>query len=92
MEQGLEKAADARQEKSEPLLERMKRDISSSQFRRGGWLRLADLEARYGASRTEVRKALAALAALRTLEHVANYGYRVLVIDGEREQDSRFAR
>jgi len=77
---------------AEPLLERMKRDIVSSQFRRGEWLRLADLEQRYGATRTEVRKALAALAAMRTLEHVANYGYRVQVIDGKLEQDSRLAR
>ena len=92
MDLELARQTDPAAEESEPLLERMRRDITSSQFRRGEWLRLADLEQRYGATRNEVRKALAALAAMRTLEHVANYGYRVQVIDSRREQDSRTAR
>ena len=74
------------------LVERMKADIVSGTYHRGEWLRLADLEKRYGASRTEVRKALVALATMKALEHVENYGYRIVVVDAERNQQYREIR
>jgi DNA-binding GntR family transcriptional regulator len=49
----------------------------------GEWLRLVDMEARYGATRFEVRAALTKLAAVRMLEHVPNRGYRVNTVSDE---------
>lgn len=64
-----------------PLAVKMKRDILARRYKSGEWLRLTDLESRYDASRSEVRKALSVLATLRNLEHVENHGYRVVVFD-----------
>ena len=66
-----------------PLADRMKRDILARRYKSGEWLRLTDLESRYGASRSEVRKALSVLATLRNLEHVENHGYRVVAFDSK---------
>lgn len=74
------------------LVSRMKLDILANRYKRGEWLRLADLEKRYEASRGDVRKALVALATLRALEHVENYGYRVILIDEEQDRQNREVR
>lgn len=82
----------AGQEEERDLVSRMKQDILANRYKRGEWLRLADLEKRYEASRGDVRKALAALATLRALEHVENYGYRVVVINEEQDRQNREVR
>lgn len=74
------------------LIQRMRHDILSNRYNRGEWLRLVDLEERYGASRAEVRKSLATLATLKALEHVENYGYRVVVINEQQDRDNREVR
>lgn len=74
------------------LVSRIRADLLAGKFRQGEWLRLNDLEQRYGATRFEVRKTLATLETLNALEHVENYGYRVLKSDPERDANQREAR
>lgn len=74
------------------LADRIRHSIASGTHKSGDWLRLTDLEQRYGAKRSEARKALAELAATKTLEHIENYGYRVIMIDRQREDDTRAVR
>lgn len=71
---------------------KLRADLLFGEFEHGQWLRLNDLEKRYLVSRFEVRKALAALAAVGALEHVENHGYRIPVADPERDADHREAR
>lgn len=59
------------------LARRMRADLLMGAFEHGQWLRLNELEKRYDVSRFEVRKTLAALAAVGTLEHIENHGYRL---------------
>jgi DNA-binding GntR family transcriptional regulator len=58
--------------------------IRSGVLRPGEWLRQIDLEERFGATRFDVRAALAELALRQTVEHVPNRGYRVAVPDRRR--------
>ncbi|WP_413737222.1 GntR family transcriptional regulator [Sodalis sp. RH21] len=74
------------------LTKKMRADLLMGEFRHGQWLRLHELEARYEVSRFEVRKALAALAAIGALEHVENYGYRLSPADPEKDANHREAR
>jgi DNA-binding GntR family transcriptional regulator len=74
------------------LADRIRQSIASGTHKSGDWLRLTDLEQRYGAKRSEARKALAELAATKTLEHIENYGYRVVLIDRRRDDDTREVR
>lgn len=74
------------------LMFRIKQDILANRYRAGEWLRLVDLEQRYAVSRNEVRKALAALATLRALEHVENYGYRLVTYDDDQARQNSEVR
>ena len=58
--------------------------IRSGVFRPGEWLRQIDLEGQFGATRFDVRTALAELALRQTVEHVPNRGFRVAVPDQRR--------
>lgn len=58
--------------------------IRSGGYRAGEWLRQIDLEERLGATRFDVRSALAELALRGTVEHVPNRGFRVVEHDRER--------
>lgn len=74
------------------LVSKIRADLLAGRFRPGEWLRLNDLEQRYGATRFEVRKSLATLTTLNALEHVENYGYRVLKSDPQRDAHQREVR
>lgn len=74
------------------LVKRLKADLLLEEFAHGQWLRLNELEKRYAVSRTEVRKALTALAAVGALQHVENHGYRVPTADPEKDAHHREAR
>ncbi len=74
------------------LAKKMRADLLMGEFEHGQWLRLNELEKRYSVSRFEVRKALAALAAVGALEHVENYGYRLPRADPEKDAHHREAR
>jgi DNA-binding GntR family transcriptional regulator len=55
--------------------------IRDGAYRPGEWLRQIDLEEKFSAKRFDVRAALTELALRKTLEHVANRGYRVAIPD-----------
>jgi DNA-binding GntR family transcriptional regulator len=63
------------------LVNRIAVDIQSGVFGPGTWLKQVDLEARYGCTRIEVRRALDRLVANRLVEHVHNRGYHVYEAD-----------
>jgi len=58
--------------------------IRAGGYRSGEWLRQVDLEERLGATRFDVRAALAELALRGTVEHVPNRGFRVATPDRAR--------
>ncbi|MEQ9247618.1 MAG: GntR family transcriptional regulator [Nitratireductor sp.] len=68
------------------LSERLRADIAAGFYRPGEWLRLVDLEERYGVGRFDVRQALARLASGHMVSHVPNRGYRVAETD-RRQRD-----
>ncbi|MGE0714846.1 MAG: GntR family transcriptional regulator [Alphaproteobacteria bacterium] len=69
------------------VTERIRSDVLFGAFEPGAWLKLIDLQERYGATQFEVRQALAALRAQRLVEHRVNHGFRVAVPDAvERDQ------
>jgi DNA-binding GntR family transcriptional regulator len=61
--------------------------IRSGDYRAGEWLRQVDLEERFGATRFDVRAALAELELRQAVEHVPNRGFRVAVPDRRRLRD-----
>jgi len=63
------------------LVNRIALDIQSGTFGPGSWLKQVDLEARYGCTRFELRRALDQLVANRLVEHVHNRGYHVYEAD-----------
>jgi DNA-binding GntR family transcriptional regulator len=63
------------------LVNRIALDIQSGSFGPGTWLKQVDLEARYGCTRIDLRRALDRLVANRLVEHVHNRGYHVYEAD-----------
>ncbi len=63
--------------KSKPVFDKIRSDIVEGQFHPGQWLKQADLESRYNATRSEVRAALSALAERGMVEYVKNRGFRI---------------
>jgi len=61
--------------------------IRAGAYRSGEWLRQVDLEEQLGATRFDVRAALAELALRQTVEHVPNRGFRVATPDRQRLRD-----
>lgn len=71
----------------EALVRRLRNDIKFGSFRHGEWLKLIDLQQRYGATQFDIRKCLAELKAQRLVEHRVNHGFRVSTPDPvERDQ------
>lgn len=63
------------------LVNRVAVDIQSGVFAPGTWLKQIDLEARYGCTRMDLRRALDRLVENRLVEHVHNRGYHVYQAD-----------
>jgi DNA-binding GntR family transcriptional regulator len=63
------------------LVNRIALDIQAGVFGPGTWLKQVDLEARYGCTRIDLRRALDRLAANRLVQHVHNRGYHVYEAD-----------
>lgn len=74
------------------LVETIVNDITYGAYQAGDRLKLADLQARYGSTQFEVRKALATLANRRLVEHVHNAGFRVLNNDDKERSDFDYVR
>lgn len=77
----------AKRETRNGLSERLRADIVVGFYRPGEWLRLIDLEERYGVGRFDVRQALAQLATGHTVTHVPNRGYRVAETDRKQRHE-----
>jgi len=63
--------------KSQALFDKIRADILEGQFAPGHWLKLLDLERRYGARRSEVRSALSSLSERGIVEYSKNRGFSV---------------
>ena len=63
------------------LVDRIAVDIQAGVYTPGTWLKQIDLEARYGCTRMDLRRALDQLVAKRLVEHVHNRGYHVYEAD-----------
>lgn len=63
--------------KSKPLFDRIRANLLEGHFAPGQWLKQAELEERYQASRSEVRAALSSLAEKGLVEYNRNRGFRV---------------
>ena len=72
--------------------ERLRRDIQYCRWVAGQWLKQADLEAEYAASRSEVRGALVEMQRLGLVVHELNCGYRVVPADPVRRAEIRTTR
>ncbi|SKA26212.1 GntR family transcriptional regulator [Consotaella salsifontis] len=59
------------------VAERLARDIQAGRFQPGSWLKQIELQRRYGANRSEIRKALEHLASKRLIQYLPNRGYFV---------------
>jgi len=81
-----------RRTKSDDIAERLTRDIQTGMFAPGAWLKQIDLEARYGATRIDVRRALEQLVVNRIVQHVPNRGYHVHASDPGRTAEQRAVR
>lgn len=74
-------------ERLDELIRRIRNDIKFGSFSHGEWLKLIDLQQRYGATQFDIRKALGELKSQRLVEHRANQGFRVATPDPvERDQ------
>ncbi|MEF2071183.1 GntR family transcriptional regulator [Consotaella aegiceratis] len=73
----MDKPSDAVAAASNPVAERLARDIQAGRFSPGTWLKQIDLQQRYGANRSEIRKALEHLASKRLIQYQPNRGYYV---------------
>lgn len=71
---------------------RLRQDIVYCRWSAGQWLKQSELEAQYGASRSEVRGALTEILRLGLVEHVHNQGYRVTPTDPVRRAEIRATR
>jgi DNA-binding GntR family transcriptional regulator len=90
------KTAPARERKTAPahaaVADRLRHDIIYCRWVAGQWLKQADLEAEYGASRSEVRAALAEVQRRGLVVHELNRGYRVEPVDPGRRAEIRATR
>lgn len=68
------------------LVARLEADLAAGALRPGEWLRQADIEQAYQATRFDVRIALMDLRARYLIEHIPNRGYRVIDLS-ERERE-----
>jgi DNA-binding GntR family transcriptional regulator len=74
------------------VAERLRKDILYCHWVAGQWLKQADLEAHYGASRSEVRAALAEMQRRGLVMHELNRGYRVEPADPVKRAEIRATR
>ncbi|GAU86901.1 GntR family transcriptional regulator [Bosea sp. BIWAKO-01] len=62
-------------------------DINAGAFTNGSWLKLAELESRYGCSRADARRALEKLAIKGVVQRIQNRGFYVTRIDDTRHKE-----
>lgn len=65
------------------LVAQISEDLSQGVFTPGSWLKQIDIQERYGATRSAVRKALDELANRRLIRHEPNRGYSIHSVDAQ---------
>jgi DNA-binding GntR family transcriptional regulator len=68
---------DVKADEETPLLDRIRADILEGRYFPGQWLKQAELEQAYDATRADVRGALSLLAERGLVEYAKNQGFRV---------------
>lgn len=63
--------------KSKPVFDRLRAHVLEGHFPPGQWLKQVELEALYGATRSEIRAALSSLAERGMVEYAKNRGFRI---------------
>lgn len=63
--------------KSREVFDKIRMHILEGEYSTGEWLKQAELEERYGATRSEVRGALSTLAERGIVEYIKNRGFQV---------------
>ena len=81
-----------RRKPSKDLTERLATDIRAGVFSPGSWLKQIDLQRRYHANRSEIRKALETLSSKRLIRYEQNRGYYVHEPDGDATDEIRDIR
>ena len=81
-----------RRRPSKDLTERLATDIRAGVFSPGSWLKQIDLQRRYHANRSEIRKALETLSSKRLIRYEQNRGYYVHEPDGDATDEIRDIR
>ncbi len=79
-------------ERLDGLVRRIRNDIKFGSFSHGEWLKLIELQQRYGATQFDIRKALGELKTQRLVEHRANHGFRVATQDPVQRDQLYFVR
>ena len=74
------------------LVQQMRDDIRFGAFTFGQWLKLVELQERYGAKQFEMRKVLNELKAQHLVEHKQNSGFFVATPDPAEREQMRFVR
>jgi DNA-binding GntR family transcriptional regulator len=74
------------------VADRIAQDIQTGALAPGTWMRQAEVEARYGCSRGDARRALDELLTKRLVQHFPNRGHRVFTLEPERLQNIRQLR
>lgn len=69
------------------VAEEISADIAAGRLMNGTWLKLVDLEARYGCTRAAARRALERLALKGILQRIPDRGFYVAVVDEKRRRE-----
>lgn len=78
--------------RADQVADAIARDIRSGLLGAGAWLKQVDLEARYSASRGDVRRALDILAVKHLVQQIPERGFYVLGVDEHRRHELREVR
>ena len=69
------------------VAEEISADVAAGRLTNGTWLKLVDLEVRYGCTRAAARRALERLAVKGVLQRIPDRGYYVAVMDERRRRE-----
>lgn len=74
-------------DRTEGVVSAVLNDISAGALINGSWLKLTELEARYGCTRSDARRALEKLAIKGVVQRIPNRGFYVTRIDKARHRE-----
>jgi len=74
-------------DRTDSVISALLNDISAGALTNGSWLKLTELESRYGCSRADARRALEKLAIKGVVQRIHNRGFYVTRIDDARHKE-----